>query len=289
MRFPEEEKDQCDDSLQGGIKNLMYRVERGATMQFAKGCAPYLALPFTLAVISLVIGIFLDGILVHLWTLILFVVSFGMLIFFRDPDLPIGEGVVSPANGKVTGIDRTGDRVVVKVFMNVWNIHVNRCPLKGKVLSVVHKEGGHIPAFNKDAEQNERVITELETEIGNIQIVQIAGSVARRIVPYITEGQELGKGDRIGIIRLGSRVDLHLPASEVDIVVKIGDAVRPGQTVAKVRIEPGESNNDPGDGHRDPTEKAKGQETEAGKGKGQEIEGEKGKGQEDAGGVEREP
>ena len=282
MRFPEEEKDQCDDSLQGGIKNLMYRVERGATMQFARGCAPYLALPFTLAFISLVIGISLDCLLVHLWTLILFVVSFGILIFFRDPDLPMGEGVVSPANGKVTGIDQIGDRVVVKVFMNVWNIHVNRCPLKGKVLSVVHKEGGHIPAFNKDAEQNERVITELETEIGNVTIVQIAGSVARRIVPYITEGQEVGKGDRIGIIRLGSRVDLHLPASEVDIVVKIGDTVRPGQTVANVLMDHRKSNNDPGDGHGDPTEKENTKESE-------ENEGEKEKGQEDRGGVEREP
>lgn len=207
-------------------------------MQFARGCAPYIALPFTLAVISLVTGAFLDVIIVHLLTLLLFVASIGMLVFFRDPDLTIGDGIVSPANGKVSGLDRSddGSTIILRIFMNVHNIHVNRCPMDGTVEKVEHIPGGHIPAFNKDAETNERVITDLTTDngIGPVRIVQIAGSVARRIVPYITDGQKLLKGERIGIIRLGSRVDLHLPVDRVEMKVGIGDVLRPGQTVAVI-------------------------------------------------------
>ena len=259
----------------------MYRVEKSATMQFARGCAPYLIVPFSLAILTLLIGQITGSMIAHTLSFISFFVSFGMLIFFRDPDLLMEDGIVSPANGKVTGIDSSGEKVVVKIFMNVWNIHVNRCPIKGKVLSVVHKEGGHIPAFDKDAEQNERVITDLETEIGVVKTVQIAGSVARRIVPYIRDGQHLEKGERIGIIRLGSRVDLHLPASKVNILVKLGDKVRPGQAVADVKMDPEGSDKDAGDGHLDPKDNGNTKEGEV-------NEGEKGKGQEETGEVERE-
>ena len=206
-------------------------------MQFARGCVPYIALPFTLTILSLGMGILLDVMPVHLLTSLLFVVSFGMLIFFRDPELPIGEGIVSPANGKVSGLDRTDDgKVILRIFMNVHNIHVNRCPMDGTVVKIEHIPGGHIPAFDKDAETNERVITDLRPDsgIGPVRIVQIAGSVARRIVPYISDGQKLARGERIGIIRLGSRVDLHLPADRVEMKVGVGDVVRPGQTVAMI-------------------------------------------------------
>lgn len=205
-------------------------------MRFARGCAPYLAFPVLLTVISLITGIVLDAPAIHALTLILALLSSGLLVFFRDPDLPVGGGIVSPANGRVSGLHLSGDgeRMLLQIFMNVHNIHVNRCPLDGTVASVEHIPGRHIPAFDKEAETNERVITELDTGIGRVRIVQIAGSVARRIVPYISGGEHLVRGDRIGIIRLGSRVDLHLPAARVEMVVKIGDVVRPGETVARV-------------------------------------------------------
>jgi phosphatidylserine decarboxylase len=163
----------------------------------------------------------------------------ALVTFCRDPTLPLEEGIVSPADGRISGIDRSGDRVVIKVFMNIWHIHVNRSPVGGKVQSVVHTPGGHRPAFSKDAGTNERVIIDLETEIGKVKVVQIAGSFARRIVPYVGKGHTLEPGERIGIIRFGSRVDTHLPEGKVDILVKAGDRVRPGQAIARVRTEEG--------------------------------------------------
>ena len=107
--------------------------------------------------------------------------------------------------------------------------------MDGKLISVEHREGNHLPAFVKDADTNEKVITVMETDIGRIKLVQIAGAVARRIVPYCSAGMKVKKGDRMGIIRFGSRVDLHLPSDLVKIVVKKGDRVRPGKKVAEAR------------------------------------------------------
>ena len=204
-------------------------------MQFAKGCQSYLIIPSILFIAGWVFA-FADpsGLCpITLTIAVLFtIILLGFIIFFRDPELTIGEGIVSPANGKVTHVETVDGNLVIRIFMNVWNIHVNRSPMKGTVLSVEHKDGGHIPAFDKDAETNERVITDLGTVIGTLRIVQIAGSVARRIVPYISHGQVLERGERIGIIRLGSRVDLHIPEGKAESTVSIGDIVQPGQTVA---------------------------------------------------------
>jgi len=161
--------------------------------------------------------------------------------FFRDPERSIGEGVIAAADGKVTEVEKTDDPDVgestirIATFMNVHNVHVNRSPLAGTVLSTTHIVGAHTPAFNKDSDRNERQITVLETEIGKIKLVQIAGTVARRIVPYTKEGSRLEKGDRFGIILFGSRVDLYLPGRRVEVVVKVGDKVKAGEsTVAKI-------------------------------------------------------
>jgi len=205
-------------------------------MRLAKGCASWLVIPSILFVLGWFIALGVRNPLTSLIAIVCTILLLGFVIFFRDPELPIGEGVVSPANGKVTGVESTGKMVVIKVFMNVWNIHVNRSPMEGTVLSVEHIPGGHIPAFDKDAESNERVVTELATTIGILRIVQIAGSVARRIVPYISQGQVLQSGERIGIIRLGSRVDLHLPKDNVKVVLNVGDKVRPGQQLATISI-----------------------------------------------------
>ncbi|MDD5503336.1 MAG: phosphatidylserine decarboxylase [Candidatus Thermoplasmatota archaeon] len=154
-----------------------------------------------------------------------------LMIFFRDPERKIGNGIVSPADGKVSRIDNPEPGYVrVCIFMNVHNVHVNRAPISGKVLSVEHIDGKHIPAFDKDSDANERMIIEMETEIGKVKIVQIAGSFARRIVSYISPGEMVEKGERIGIIKLGSRVDLWLPESKVKLAVSVGEKVRAGET-----------------------------------------------------------
>ncbi|MFJ2032488.1 phosphatidylserine decarboxylase [Streptosporangium sp. NPDC087985] len=154
----------------------------------------------------------------------------GMLWFFRDPERTPGPArILSPADGVVQSIDPWPDgRTRVAIFMSPLNVHVNRAPLAGTVTSVEHVAGGFLPAFNKDSDKNERVVWHLDSALGDIELVQIAGAVARRIVPYVTPGTKVAKAERIGLIRFGSRVDLYLPEG-------IAPAVSVGQrTVAGV-------------------------------------------------------
>ncbi len=155
----------------------------------------------------------------------------SMAWFFRDPERsPATSGIFSAADGVVQRIDTHPDgstRVVV--FMSPLNVHVNRAPLAGTVVTIEHRPGGYRPAFDKDSERNERVIWTFQTEIGEVTVVQIAGAMVRRIVPYLTEGQKVEKGERIGLIRFGSRVDVYLPAGITPAVAN-GQQVRAGET-----------------------------------------------------------
>jgi phosphatidylserine decarboxylase len=155
----------------------------------------------------------------------------GMLWFFRDPDREISHGrVISPADGVVQSIMTWKDgRTRVAIFMSPLNVHVNRAPLAGTVTSVEHIPGGFVPAFNKESENNERVVWHFDTELGDIEMVQIAGAVARRIVPYVPQGTKVDQGERIGLIRFGSRVDVYLPAG-VEPAVEVGQTTTAGVT-----------------------------------------------------------
>ncbi|WP_248965567.1 phosphatidylserine decarboxylase [Sphaerisporangium perillae] len=155
----------------------------------------------------------------------------AMLWFFRDPDRDLGTGVVlSPADGVVQSIDPQPDgRTRVAIFMSPLNVHVNRAPLEGTVTSVRHVPGGFRPAFNKDSDQNERVVWHFETPIGELELVQIAGAVARRIVPYLGMGAKVSQGERIGLIRFGSRVDIYLPEG-IAPAVSVGQRTTAGVT-----------------------------------------------------------
>ncbi|MER7044737.1 MULTISPECIES: phosphatidylserine decarboxylase [Streptomyces] len=155
----------------------------------------------------------------------------GMLWFFRDPEREIAQGrVISPADGVVQSIMPWKDgRTRVAIFMSPLNVHVNRAPLAGTVTSVEHVPGGFVPAFNKESENNERVVWHFDTELGDIEMVQIAGAVARRIVPYVPQGTKVEQGDRIGLIRFGSRVDIYLPEG-VEVAVEVGQTTTAGVT-----------------------------------------------------------
>ncbi|MBM9507039.1 phosphatidylserine decarboxylase [Actinacidiphila acididurans] len=155
----------------------------------------------------------------------------GMLWFFRDPERRITDArVVSPADGVVQSVMPWKDgRTRVAIFMSPLNVHVNRAPLAGTVTSVEHIPGGFVPAFNKESEHNERVVWHFDTEMGDVEVVQIAGAVARRIVPYVPRGCKLEQGERIGLIRFGSRVDVYLPAG-VEAGVEVGDTTTAGVT-----------------------------------------------------------
>ncbi|MFG2075046.1 phosphatidylserine decarboxylase [Nonomuraea maritima] len=155
----------------------------------------------------------------------------AMLWFFRDPDRTPGRGrILSPADGVVQSIDPWPDgRTRVAIFMSPLNVHVNRAPLAGNVTSVQHVTGGFVPAFNKDSDQNERVVWHFETALGDIEMVQIAGAVARRIVPYVSAGVKVAQAERIGLIRFGSRVDIYLPEG-ISPAVSVGEKTVAGVT-----------------------------------------------------------
>lgn len=152
------------------------------------------------------------------------------LVFFRDPERTAAAGFASPADGKVRAIDQVDDPELGRVdrfsiFMSPKDVHVNRYPLDGTVVSVTHVPGGFVPAFKKEAERNERVVTVLDTAIGRIKVIQIAGTVARRIVPYHKAGDKAVKGERFGLIRLGSRCDILVPPGSVRWSAPVGQQV----------------------------------------------------------------
>jgi len=168
-------------------------------------------------------------------------VAVWVVAFFRDPvrDGPRGdELVLAPADGKVVSvipIDEPtfvgGPATRVSIFMNVFNVHVNRYPSRGVVAHRAYVKGrfGHAGP-EKASTDNEQSSTGEDTPRGRVLIRQIAGSVARRIVTDHSQGTEVAQAQRMGLIRFGSRVDVFVP-SGVDILVKVGDKTRAAQTV----------------------------------------------------------
>ncbi|MFC1784996.1 phosphatidylserine decarboxylase [Candidatus Neomarinimicrobiota bacterium] len=162
------------------------------------------------------------------------------LNFFRDPDRKIPEGdniIISPADGKVTTVTTINDLNVgensklVSIFLNVFNVHANRVPISGKVISVSRKDGQFVSAFRHDAvDVNEQIITLLDTSIGVVKVKQIAGLIARRILCYAKSEENMKKGDRLGFIMFGSRTDVILPSS-VNINVEVGQRVVGTETI----------------------------------------------------------
>jgi len=154
--------------------------------------------------------------------------------FFRDPErTPPPNGVVAPADGRVSVVREEDGRLRVGVFMNVTDVHVLRAPMDGTVASVTHRPGAHRPAFTKESERNERVDATLDTH----EVSMIAGWFARRIYPHLAASDEVDRGDRIGHIAFGSRADVLLPPEydRADLLVSEGESVRAGETVVALR------------------------------------------------------
>ena len=163
------------------------------------------------------------------------ILTFFFIVFFRDPDrTPAGDedDAVSPADGKVICIKHR----TICIFMNIHNVHVNRAPLSGIVTHIDYKPGGYIPAFNKDSKVNERNHVVMKTASGILELTQIAGVLTRRIVSYISEGTQIKRGERIGMIRFGSRVDVTMPEGYV-FTVKLNDAIKAGETIIAMKSE----------------------------------------------------
>jgi phosphatidylserine decarboxylase len=152
------------------------------------------------------------------------------LWFFRDPERTPGPGIVSAADGRVLAVGPDGERTRIAVFMNVTDVHVNRFPLAGTVTAVEDGGEGFRPAFHPDAVHNVWRKTTVATSAGDVEVVQMTGVVARRIIPFVAVGDERAKGDRLGMIVLGSRVDVLFDRARARPTVEVGDRVVAGVT-----------------------------------------------------------
>ena len=173
------------------------------------------------------------------WSVVPLLLSAFFLWFFRDPErqIPQSEGlVVSPADGKVTAVSRVttpeGESLRLSIFLSVFDVHVNRSPIGGVLREVRYQKGEFLNALNPDsAERNEQNLAVIEANEGYIVAFrQIAGLLARRIVFNPAEAARLERGERIGMIKFGSRVDVLLPAN-ARLQVKQGDRVKGGSSI----------------------------------------------------------
>ena len=213
-------------------------------MRIANGGFSWILASFALTFVVIGASFFSTGLLLiflGVVSMFFFLISCLLIVFFRDPERIIGSGVVAVADGKIREITtihdtEVGECIQISTFMNIHNVHVNRMPLDGTIEEITHYNGGHLPAFKKESEKNERIVLLIHTDIGRIKIVQIAGTIARRIVPYVSMGNTMKKGGKIGLIRLGSRVDLYLPTKRIKpLAIQVTNKIKAGEdTIAEI-------------------------------------------------------
>jgi phosphatidylserine decarboxylase len=169
---------------------------------------------------------------------ILIFLGLFVFYFFRDPDrkIPAEPGlVVSPADGHVVEIvdepldAHPGKRV--SIFLSIWDVHVQRAPVAGTIAGIVYKPGKFYAALRKSAStENEQNVIYMKSSGGTLVFKQIAGAIARRVLCWKREGEEVGRGERVGMIRFGSRVDIWLQP-EAEVVVRRGQKVKGGESI----------------------------------------------------------
>ena len=210
-------------------------------LQIARGTEKELiiaGIPLLLALISSVIW---PGLCTFLPTGLLMALFAFLLYFFRDPKRPSPDGdglFLSPADGRVVEVHEgqeprflEGEGLKIGIFMSLLDVHVNRAPVAGQVVVVEHVPGQFLQAFRPEAsEVNEHNLVGLKTRYGRVLVKQIAGIMARRVVCWVRPRESLEAGDRLGIVKFGSRVDLYLPPG-VSPAVRVGDWARAGVTV----------------------------------------------------------
>ncbi len=189
-------------------------------------------------------GAFLVSLLTYLLMPWIWIIPLGVtlffLVFFRDPERAVPEEkeiFVAPADGKIIKIAReysdllSSEVISLSIFMSPLNVHINRMPCDGVVEHVEHRPGGFSAAYTDDASlRNEQIVAVLRTDYGPVALKQIAGFLARRAVCHVRPGERVVTGQRYGLIKFGSRVDIELPP-DVKIEVSQGQKVRAGETV----------------------------------------------------------
>jgi phosphatidylserine decarboxylase len=225
----------------------MEETERASPVRPAAGpvscCRVTIApegLPFVLAPLAAAVGLAVTG-----WraaALAPLGLAGFMAFFFRDPDRhpPIADGaILAPADGRVTEVrEEVTDPFVgaarqVSIFLSPLDVHVNRAAIGGRVVSVDYRPGGFRPAYQPEAADNEQSVIALEGPGGRVVMRQIAGVLARRIVCRVRPGDRLAAGERFGMIKFGSRMDVVMEARS-RLRVGVGDRVRAGETVLAV-------------------------------------------------------
>jgi len=203
-------------------------------MKIAHEGYPFILITAGPALLMFVFGWYYAGILCAL-------LSAFMLYFFRDPERitpGLKDVFIAPADGKVIvvrdifeGTQLNSDTRQVSIFMSPLNVHVNRAPCGGTVKKVEHKRGSFLAAYKDEASvRNEHIDMVLDTAYGDVLVRQVAGFVARRAVCRKAEGELLAAGERYGMIKFSSRVDIYMP-KETSVTVGIGDVVKAGETV----------------------------------------------------------
>ena len=210
-------------------------------MNFAREGFPFIGIAALAAAIAFGLALSRRSFTIWLVALGLLVVALWVAYFFRDPERTGSRGdllVVSPADGKVVMISEVdeptfihGRAIRVSIFMNVFSVHVNRYPVSGTVRHVHYAAGKFLSAVRDESSvANEMRSVGIETGGGRVLVRQIAGLIARRIVTYSREGDRAVQGERFGIIRFGSRVDVFIP-NDSKVLVPLGQQVTAGTTV----------------------------------------------------------
>jgi len=195
--------------------------------------------------VILIVGYLVTGNLyLKIFTGVSVFLTIFVICFFRDPERVIPEGsdnILSPADGKVVDIrEQYEDEFLhemctrVSIFLSIFNVHVNRIPIAGDVKYFRYQKGAFVNAYKSDASEiNEQTVIGIENGKCNILFKQIAGLIARRIVCNVREGNTVNLGERFGIIKFGSRVDIFFPKN-VDVKVKLKEKVKGGQSIIGV-------------------------------------------------------
>ena len=208
---------------------------RGFPFRIAREGWPFVGVPLVLGLGAIAVG----------WSFLavpLLLLAGFSTWFFRDPERRVPPDpalVVAPADGKVVEVERLPDgRLRLAIFLSIFDVHVNRSPVAGHVVRVEHTPGRFLAAWKAETRDvNERNEVVLETDRGPVRVLQVAGLVARRIVCRAAPGTSLGKGERFGMIRFGSRTELILPPG-ASPAVRVGDTVRGGASVVARWEEP---------------------------------------------------
>jgi phosphatidylserine decarboxylase len=202
------------------------------------------ALKFLIPILILLVVIYAAKVN-RAYNLIPLILGLFVIFFFRDPIRKIpGKGnpmLVSPVDGTVLYVDQQVESTFINdttnhiaIFLSLFDVHINRSPISGKVMMKEVVSGGFAPANDIDrSDHNNGVLTGLETRFGKVLIIQRVGIIARRIVNRINVGDELNIGDKIGLMRFGSRMDIYFPL-DWEIKIKKGDQVRAPETVLAI-------------------------------------------------------